>query len=84
MEETPTGGGKQNKSTRAVKSLLVHEGAKGLNGAFPREHYPGETVPEMAPSSPDGKGLVIRDQVWIFPGKLKGLSAPELLVGCGK
>lgn len=56
MEETPAGSGKQNKSTRGGNSLLVTEGAEGLNEAFPREHHPRETVTEMVPYFPDGNG----------------------------
>lgn len=38
------GSGKQNKPTRGVNPLLVHEGTKGLNVAFPREEHLGETA----------------------------------------
>lgn len=67
------GSGRQNKSTRGVNPLLVHEGAEGLNGAFPREHHPRESAPGMAPCFTDG--FEIWDQVWIFPGKRKELDA---------
>lgn len=79
MEETSAGSGKQNKSTRGGNSLLVTEGAEGLNGAFPREHHRGKrsqkwfliSQMEMVPYFP----FVAWDQVWIFPGKPNELDA---------